>query len=233
MKRALVALLFGCMALGLTSLAYAGNNSQASIVLHVAPYVQKNQCTSVGPLTNATIVTEATCDTTDAFTVYLLVCNGSGNEDPANPGTGVAGLQCGITYDGMVGAGVDVDSWTLCADLDFPDANWPNAGGGTTITWDPNTNCQIQNSEPYVPNTVIAVAGAFNVFLNGPDVMAVIPRPVDGRAKVADCNAAEDDITGKVPSQLGQAGFCLTGYNPCGLPTPVENTTWGNIKKSY
>ena len=28
-------------------------------------------------------------------------------------------------------------------------------------------------------------------------------------------------------------GICQNGYNPCGLVTPVEETTWGSIKKQF
>lgn len=234
MKRALVAVLFGCMTLGFASLAFAGNNIQASIALHVGAYTQKNVCTAAGPLTNGTMAFDNIAPFGN-YSVYLLVCNGSDRdlENPSALRTGVAGFQCGIDYNGAVGAGVDVFGWTLCANQEFAQPGWPASGTGNTITWAPATDCQDVNSEPYVPGTVIAIGGVFAVEVLSPDFMSVIPRPVDGKAKVADCNAAEDDITFNTPSQLGIAGFGLPGYNPCGLPTPVQNSTWGGIKKAY
>lgn len=234
MKRALVAVLFGCMTLGFASLAFAGNNIQAGIALHVGAWTQKNWCADAPALTNGSLNFDNVAPGGE-YNVYLLVCNGSDRdlENPSPLRTGVAGLQCGIEYNATQGLGVDVFGWHVCADLEFPQPGWPAAGTGNTITWVPSTNCQDVNSEPYVPGTVIAIAGVFEVSVYGPDFMAVTPRPVDGLAKVADCNAAEDDITYNTPSQLGIAGFGLPGYNPCGLPTPVENSTWGAIKKSY
>lgn len=149
-------------------------------------------------------------------------------------------MEFGINYDGLPGSGIDVDSWNMCADLEFPEGDgpgglpdWPESGTGTIITWNRLTNCQNISSEPYVPHTVVAIAGALNVWGYGPDQLSITPRPVSGFAKVANCRSAEDRIDGMVPSHLGIAGFCLPGYNPCGLPTPVESTTWGRVKQQY
>jgi hypothetical protein len=58
---------------------------------------------------------------------------------------------------------------------------------------------------------------------------------VDGRAKVANCEASETDITDGDPSRLGSVSFGMgLGYNPCvGESTPVKATTWGSIKTLY
>lgn len=233
MKRALVAVLFGCMTLGFSSLAFAGNNIQAGIALHVGAAVAKNACDALAGLTNATVVTDADATLDNHYYVYLLVCNGS-DRDPAAPSplrTGVAGFQCGIDY----GPAITVDAWVRCADQDFPQLTWPAPNSGNTVTWSAVTNCQDQNTEPFVPGTVMAIGGYFDVYTTGlPEIMAVINRPVDGKAKVVDCNFVEDDITFNTPSQLGIVSFGASlGYNPCGGATPVESTTWGAIKKNY
>jgi hypothetical protein len=64
-----------------------------------------------------------------------------------------------------------------------------------------------------------------------PGVLQIIPRPVDGAAKVADCSAVEDNIA--IPTHLGAAGFGdQYGYNPCG-GDPVVTTTWSGVKSLY
>lgn len=229
MKRALVAVLFGCLTLGFASLAIAADNDQAGIALHVGPVVSKLPCDNAPALTAATIQSAAAGANTDSYTVYVLVCNGSDS-------TGVSGAEFGIDYNGNPSAGVDADGWTACGDLEFPNSNWPDANTGNIVTFNPGSNCQNTPSEPFVPQTVIAILGALDVTAYTPDILSVIPRPVTGFAKVSDCNGAEDDLLdlgGSEPSHLGQAEFGLgSGYNPCGLPTPVENTTWGAIKNS-
>ena len=238
MKRALIALLLGCVTVMLASVAIAGQeqNDGASITVHIGPWVPAlNHCDPV-PLTNSTVITEVNdCDpATGWYTVYVLVCNGSDS-------LGVAGLEYGIDYDGLESSGMDIWTWTSCTDLEFPQgdgagpgADWPDAGTGNLQTWDYTINCQNTLSEPYVPRTVIAIAGAFEVQLFGPDLFYITPRPATGYAKVGDCFGAEYDITNEVPSHLGVGAFCLgQGYNPCGAPTPVKPATWGQIKQQY
>ena len=227
MKRALIGLLFGCLTMGIASISFAGDNQQAAIAVHVGPSVTKLPCQNQPVLTSATMSTQA-CGAGE-YNAWLLVCNGSDS-------TGVAGAEFGIQYDGLSGSGIDVNQWSLCGDLEFPQANWPSSGEGTIITFEPSTNCQNTNSEPFVPKTVIAILGVLNVSVYSPDALSIIPRTTqfDTKAKVADCDSAEDDLTLLAPSHLGIAEFCAgPGYNPCGLPTPVEPTTWGAIKGAY
>jgi hypothetical protein len=236
MKRALIGLLLGClMTMGLSSIALAGgDNWQAAISVHITPMIQKLPCNTPPSPIAATMVTDVSCTAPEGYSVWILVCNGSDS-------TGIAGMEFGIDYDGALASGIDVDSWNLCADLEFPEgdgsggpaADWPEAGTGTIITWDRLLNCQDISSEPYVPHTVVAIGGVLNVWGYGPDQLVITTRPVSGFAKVANCKASEDRIDGMVPSHLGIAGFCLPGYNPCGLPTAVEPTTWGRVKQQY
>jgi hypothetical protein len=253
MKRALLGLLIGCLTMGLASIAMAGENAIAGISLHVTDVVFKNPCLNAPVLDGPDdIDTEGwpcpqSAKNLASFSVWLLVCNGSDS-------LGVAGLECGIEYNGLLGQGIDIDSWTPCGDLEFTSGGWPAPGSGNIVTWDPVDNCQIESSVPdtVLNHMVIAVAGVFNVTLYGKDEFQITPRPVSGRAKIADCAAVEDDITDAVPSQLGMASFCRGntggggGYNFCerldygamaaaplwrGLP--VETTTWGRIKGKY
>lgn len=230
MKRIVFIALFPCLMLGVAPSVHAADNDQAGIAIHIAPLVTKNICSTAPPITAGTVQAFAPGANGDSYTAYIFVCNGSDS-------TGVAGAEFGIDYDGNPNIGVDVDGWTLCGDLEFPNVNWPNANTGTIITWNPGTNCQNTPSEPFVPRTVVALLGAFNVTAYSPDAMMVIPRPISGFAKVADCAGSEDDINRQAqacdPLQLGIASFGnSSAYNPCGLVTMVETTTWGGIKRT-
>jgi hypothetical protein len=134
---------------------------------------------------------------------------------------------------------VDVLAWTLCATLEFPSTGWPASGGGNLVAWDTINSCQ--NYEPSGPGTgVVAAAGYFYLAAYSNDVMMLIPRPVDGLAKVADCLARETTIADvgvpRSPSHLGTARFSTgggQGYNPCGFADPIRSTTWSGIKTLY
>jgi hypothetical protein len=99
--------------------------------------------------------------------------------------SGVGGLQCGITYDPAAHAGVDVFNWTLCASLEFPSSGpngaWPAAGSGNLITWDGAFRCQRTQPDG---SGVVAAAGYFYCAAYSTDRLELIPRPVDGQAKV-------------------------------------------------
>jgi hypothetical protein len=234
MKRALsTAFLGSLLAVALSTPAMAFDNRQAAIALHISPVVTKNQCEVPG-LTSATMVVNQPVlsgPTGPYYYTYLLVCNGSDS-------TGVQGFECGIDYQGAHSPGggafpISVFSWNLCADLEFPFDNWPAPQSSNLITWT-DLNCKNDQSEPGVPRTVIAIGGYFYMGAYGHSQMSVIPRPVSGFAKVADCSAREDDITNNIPSHLGVAGFgAAGGYNPCGAPTPVRESTWGGVKSLF
>jgi hypothetical protein len=67
-----------------------------------------------------------------------------------------------------------------------------------------------------------------------PGQLSVTPGPVSGRLKVADCSAAETDLTDMFPSRLGIAGFGGAGsYRSCAAIVPVRATTWGRIKTQF
>jgi hypothetical protein len=229
MKRALVAVLFGCLTVGTGSLAMAFDNDQAAITVHLSPIPGgAKACDNAPTVDSKTIVSrlDAPNFCNDAgeteFSVWLLICNGSDS-------TGIAGAEFGIEY----GPGLLLSTWSRCVDQDFPENNWPDSGTGNTVVWSLVTNCQNTNSEPFVPKTVVAIIGHLRAFVYGPEILQITPKPNSGDAKVADCDGAEESIFGQVPSHLGAAGFCYDGYNPCGLPTPVENKTWGAIKSGF
>jgi hypothetical protein len=232
MKRALVSVIAaGLATVALSSVSFAGANENAKIQLHLMSPTTKNQCPrAVVPCQS--IITQGNLYPA-LYYAYVLVTDG-------NAAAGISGTQFGIAYDGpgaADGIGIDIYGWTLCATLEFitPAPAWPNSGGGNLITW---VACQV--AEPGGPGTgVVANAGYFYMAAYTPGTMRITPRPVDSSAKVADCNAFEDiiesDTVTRTPSHLGTAGFGTgnPGYNPCGLNTATQATTWSNVKSIY
>lgn len=238
MKRALLGLLVVCCTMGLASQAFAGENAIAGLSLHLTKASGfANPCKKSQPTFNRggdSIRDKIGCGSNQPtdVDVWAVICNGSDS-------LGVKGAEWGIDYDGALGSGVDINSWFLCTNgLEFPMDGWPAAGTGTIVTWATCQNTSSIDTGDEYNHQVIAVMGVFTVTTYGRAVMGITPRPVTGLAKVADCNAAEDIINGKVPPQLGYGGFCqgTKGYNFCGkasLLGPGEQTTWGNLKSLY
>lgn len=206
--------------------AGAGANANALICLHAQSVVSKNACTRPLPL-YYTVVDHAAL-LPSAYFVYLVVVDGNGT-------AGIGGLQCGVQYDGAPNSGVDVYAWQLCATLEFTSTGWPASGGGNLITWDTAGRCQ--RTEPGGAGTgVTALAGYFYCAAYSPDLFRVIPRPIDGKAKVADCSSNEDLIGGTgypgSPPHLGVLKFSASGTEQgyCYVDLPVQTTTWSGIK---
>ena len=210
-----LALILGaCVAPG----AWAGDNSQSMMALHVATRTSKNSCTYNLPSSCNDFSTSTA--SSGFYTIYLSI---AGYDDT----TGVAGAQFGVDYDGTGGSGTDIATWKSCSDLEYREDNWPAAGTGNLITWDYLGNCQRNAAAPLT-------IGAFDVSIYSGDVFSITPRPADGRAKMAGCDLVETDLTDMVPSRLGKIAFGGAGYNPClGPQTPVHPTTWGSIKTLY
>jgi hypothetical protein len=198
----------------------AGANPDAVLALHVSTQVTKNPCSISLPSRCEDFVTQV--GDAGFRNVYLMVAN--------YDSTGIAGLQFGVEYQDSTGEGCDIQAWVSCADLDFANDGWPSSGTGNLITWDYGDNCQ-GDTTTYAP----ILAGVFQVTTYSADMFRIVPRPVDGKAKVANCLYMETDITDFSPSRLGEASFGMgPGYNPClGILTPVRPTTWGSIKALY
>lgn len=197
--------------------ASAGLNSNAKIFVHLGPVVAKNACTQV-----PADCRDATVMGSPASFYHAYICVGNQSDS-----VGVAGVQFGLTFNDSPSQGVDIFSWTRCATLDFPMPNFPFlTNSGNLVTWDRINDCQIGPAS--------AVAGFLYLGAYTPDRLAIVPRPVDGTAKVADCNSAEEDLTGQIPSALGFADFGTgPGYNPCSTIVPVEAATWSGVKSLF
>ncbi|TPW17809.1 MAG: hypothetical protein FD129_224 [bacterium] len=206
-------------------------DNKPKLLLHVRGATTKAACTTAGFLANCQTATTAGTLVTSVsgpfYFVYLLAARGAV--------TDLAGLQCGITYQGgqpgdlSDGVGIDVFGWSLCATLEFatPGPNaWPRPGGGNLITWDPGTRCQTGDS---------GVAGYFYVGAYSTDQMILTRRPADNKAAVARCDATEPPALAL--GDLGTASFNSNtsgGCNPClincSAPVPVESATWSSVK---
>ena len=131
---------------------------------------------------------------------------------------GIGGAQFGIETDKpMIG-------WTLCTGgNEVPEGGWPASGTGNAVTWE--GGC-------YDPPGVIAVVGFFTIADGMTGGMTIIGDPREGVAKYADC----------VPNGHN---FCpenlMTGVNDGALTpdcdlcegTPVQESSWGEIKSMY
>lgn len=207
----------------------AGPNANAKIVLHSAR-VDRPQCGNPAASPPCSGIVAQGDLYPAVHMLYVLVTDGDAT-------AGLAGVQFGATYNDAPGQGVDVFIWTLCATLQFPEDGWPASGTGNLVTWDPVHRCQ--RMEPGGAGTgVTAQVGFFYCAAYSADTLRIVPRPVDGAAKVASCAAFEDVVESAEvrpnPSHLGFAAFSpggtAQGYNPCGLVTPVRSATWGRIK---
>ena len=130
--------------------------------------------------------------------------------------SGIAGLTAGIEYNGNLGQGVDVYSWTLCTDgLEFPNAGprgeWPAAGGGNLITWITCAGQRIGNDGLH------GVVGAFGVYAYSADQLKITPnRNLEAPTlTIANCSGGEVQLDSTFA--CGWAGFWTIGRNPCRL----------------
>lgn len=208
-------------------------DDRPKLLLHVRALTNKNQCgwgnlaDCQGALTTGDITNGVAGP---YYFVYLLAAPGHlRGVSLGGDGHGLAGFQCGIQYNGGNHQGVDVFMWTLCATLQFTSGGWPAAGSGNLITWDATNKCQLGET---------AIAGYFYCGAYTPDALRLVVRPADGRAAVADCGAAQYDLT---EADLGSARFAIGGQSPgcnpcagsCAPPTPVQPLTWSQIKSLY
>jgi hypothetical protein len=192
------------------------------LALHLTAPVAKNACARTEASPKCQDVVTAGNLNPIAYYVYLLLVEGDAT-------VGVAGITLGVTYDSLATSGVDVFSWTRCSDLDFPMEGWPSSGSGNTLTWSPESNCQV--SEPGGPGTgVTATGGYFYCAAYTSGVLGVVPHPLFGAAQYVPCSVATTDTSGSIaatsqPSTLLRLGYVsfspfglVPGWRPCGVP---------------
>jgi hypothetical protein len=228
-RRAGTVLFFAAVLFGILSAApaRAGSQDGARLSLHVQTATIKGWCSYSDPNSHSTPCSEYTTawPAPGAADVYLVVTQ-------ADSVDGIAGLSCGIDYDATDLSGVDVDGWTLCADLEFSSAGvngvWPAAGSGVRITWNPGLRCQ---REVIGEDGVHALAGCFHVYAYGDDHFTVTRNNnVAGGPElvIGDCAAGETDL--EYLRDAGQIEFSVDpqpgdGYNPCLAPGPRPTIT--------
>lgn len=237
MKRTLLALGVAVLGLSLAGASYATTQTLARVALQAKANTTKAStvCTTWSPNADGTPCTDYTVDQIPSaqgstYQVYLVV-------GLAASGPGLGGLSCGVAYDPTLFV-----SWTLCADLEFPNGaaqgrQWPLSGGGNRITWNVATNCQ--RTEVGVSTggsgNVHAVAGSFYIYCYGGDGMLEVTENLNlmsgDELVVADCASQESDLN--PTQQASKVGFgTLNGLNACNT-VPAQNTTWGSIKKQF
>jgi hypothetical protein len=172
------------------------------------------------------------------YYAFLCVLN-------ANAQLGIAGVQCAIEFDDARRSGVDIDSWTSCANgLDIPHDGWGQiSGDGNTITWN-LTSSGCQRDEPGgFGSGVTAVAGFFYLTAYSEDLLKVVPwrGTASGSMpalKVIDCGDGEKSgaETTLANDHGGSLGFSddgsVVGNLPC-VQRVQEETTWGSVKDLY
>lgn len=203
--------------------------NEPEIVLHLTPVVSRNPCANGAVANCATIVTSGALAAPNVGPFYFAYLLGG------NAGS-LGGVQCGITYeknapeDQQNGSGIDIFSWTRCATLEFPSMSpaWPAPGSANLVTWD----------QAHCAGPGLGVAGYFYLGAYSADRLRLIPRPLDGLAKVANCAGAETEVP---EEKLGWLNFSGSGNAPgcnpclsgCSGPVPVRLTTWGGIKAQF
>ena len=207
------------------------------MILHIEDTAPGDTVCDQAPDTPEAVITEAVAkaDGSARYFVYIL---GADNDPDVN--AFLTGFQLGISYDENQGGnnGLAILDWQHCSDLEWPRDDWPQSGSGNTITWAVDA-CQTDR---------IAVAGYFYLSAYTPSIMAIIPFPVTGVVKVANCYGAESPLETVVPmsavgwvSMGGAAvGTDSDGCNPIletctgvNQTTPVEPITWGRLKTLF
>jgi len=193
-----LALLMIAFPVFLATPAKAGRTSQASIVLHTATAGGANPC-GLAPGSNFHPVTAAPVDPSGSLDYYVYII---GHDPDWAIGGGIAGMQFGIEHGAQgPGDGLNIQSFELCATIDFSTVDWPASGSATLLTWDPVNACQRQE---------FAVGGYFYLTAYSPSLLNVTTRPADNQAKLASCGSMETLV---YPGRLGWVSFGGASYN--------------------
>jgi len=203
----------------LPSLSTAGPNANAKMVLHLVPATKKSPvgCGNNLPKDSTGVATTGDLEP-QGYYAYVLVTD-------YDLRRGLAGVQFGISYDDSAKSGVDVLSWQSCALYEWPMDSWPASDTGNLLTWNQAEDCQDKTPLPI---------GFFYVIAYSPDRLKLIPRPVDGLARVAVCGIQTDSkerdlVDDLVPENLGWVDFGGgKGYNPW---DPAQNLK--NLQKRF
>jgi hypothetical protein len=185
--------------------AWAGPNPDFKLILHLVPMPEKKRdinCFANLPKEPTGAVTRG--ELSREYLAYVLITDFS-------PKQGVAGVQFGISFNGEPREGVDMTGpWRSCTLYQWPMEDWPGSNTGNLLTWNQSQDCQEKSPLP---------VGFFTVTAYSPDRLKIIPRPVDGLARIATCGVkllnAGDKVDNAKLESLGWADFGEgDGYNP-------------------
>jgi hypothetical protein len=185
--------------------ATAGVSPDAKIVVHLVPVEKRvkrmNICGRHGVEGLSDVVTRG--ETGQGYLAYVLVTD-------FDTETGIAGAQFGISYNDSAEVGVDIIYWQNCTLYEWPMDGWPGSETGNLLTWNQMSDCQ--GTEPLV-------IGLFHLTAHSQDRFKIIPRPVDGLARLAACGVnsinSNDKLDTLKPENLGWVDFGSgDGYNP-------------------
>lgn len=244
MKRFYLAAIAASLAMAAAApMVWAGVETGPKVALHVSATTSKTSvlCTTWSPAP-APVGQNIPCSnfvTQGALLVDQLVYVVVAQADTPAFSGGVAGAQFGIDYNGNSGQGVDVSTWTLCAEqgLEFPNAgprgDFPAAGGGNRVTWAVCQDLRIGNEG------IHTVVGVFQVYAYTDDKMRLTPNrnlQTGSTFVLANCAAVESTYVDSL-DRLGIAAFGTDpGCNPCiqqPCIVPTYPVTWGRIKSLY
>jgi hypothetical protein len=226
-RPALVLLLLATTIFVHPSLCLAQRNRDASIGFILKDAGAVPRCSDLRPIACSDQTAKVTGGLQD---YYAILCVFNGDDE-----LGIAGMEFGIDYDSGNQSGVDVTSWNLCADLEWMDDTWPDAGSGGIITW---TN--VENCQKTVPGDaldgVTAIAGFFTITAYSTDRLRVVTHDKANNQKVlavADCSSSESALD--PTQQAGYLGFSSDLSEKGSIPCVhhVGKTTWGVIKSTY
>jgi hypothetical protein len=184
-----------------------------SILLHAQGVTAKNACGALNLPDCDGVNTAADLASLDVGPYYYVYLMGG---RPFNYPGPISLMRCGITYqnnqvgDISDGQGVEIYSWNLCADLEFPHpvGAWPRAGSGNTFVWSQD-NCQAG---------LFAVAGYFYVGAYSADILGVTGHPsiANNPSHLEDCMGYRTDVSfGHLGHVAFSAGASDYGCNGC------------------
>ena len=212
---------------------FAQDHRDASIGIYLQEAGSRLTCSRVTPLSCADPKAVTAGEVYVDYVAYLGVFN-------ADAQLGVLGLECSLRFDDATRSGVDINSWTLCADIDYPHDEWgQRSGDGNRIVWIlSESGCQ-QEEPAGIGTGVTAIAGFFTLTAYSEDRLQIAPwKGTDPdhipSCSIADCNGDANYFI--APENQGYVAFSddgsLKGHLPC-TQRIQEKTTWGTVKDLY
>jgi len=235
MKRLAIGFLLLAAVVGTTAPAQAQR-----IALHVRSFTSSKICGASAPAGACdTFVNTMPAGTSAAPIQYTVYISAVMDTVTTAAGGGLSGCGFGIQYEpymnnGGTKSGLLVNSFLLCANLQFPAALWPATNTGNVVTW---SSCQKGTS---LANNVQALVGALQVTSYSPTKLYIIRRPANNRLEITGCPISSPpnfDIPDNKVGFIAFAGASESGCNPCAVSECIgvatKPTTWSKIKTTF